>query len=230
MPTSSADSTNRNNEQHERVGHKVNEPLVLVMGSPVYANEDSCGELARVVVQRRTGIATHLIVGPSSEGHHQHLVPLELVERANSEIWLRCTKAEFEQLDYEAETSLEHVDFPDPLDPYDIFWPNASADRWPGQWRFVNVKHIPTGEVEIQAGEPVRATDGRIGKTRGVVVDPLDHRLTHLLLEEGHIANTKEVAVPFAIVTDIDERGAEVGVTREQVRELRPVDVAQFTL
>ena len=56
----------------------------------------------------------------------------------------------------------------------------------------VNYDRFPTGQVEIRRGEHVHATDGPIGRVQGLVVDPSDHHVTHVLLEEGHLWGRRE--------------------------------------
>jgi hypothetical protein len=84
---------------------------------------------------------------------------------------------------------------------------------------------IPAGEARIRRGVPVRAADGAIGKVRGLVVDPVDEAVTHVLLEHGHLWGKKQVAIPIAVVTGIDEQGVAVGLDKAEIKELPPVDV-----
>ena len=57
---------------------------------------------------------------------------------------------------------------------------------------------VPEGEVEVRRGEHVHATDGEIGRVHGFVIDPTDHQLTHVLLDEGHLWGKKTVAIPIS--------------------------------
>jgi hypothetical protein len=53
-------------------------------------------------------------------------------------------------------------------------------------------------------------------------VDPADHRVTHVLLREGHIWGRKEVAIPISAVVTVDE-GIRLNITKEQVGNLPPL-------
>ena len=77
----------------------------------------------------------------------------------------------------------------------------------------------------MRRGEPVQATDGLIGHVQGLVVDPADHHVTHVLLQEGHLWGTKQVAIPIGSVTNVDD-GVAVGLTKDEVRDLPPVVLA----
>jgi len=85
---------------------------------------------------------------------------------------------------------------------------------------------IPVGEVEVRRGDHVQANDGSIGHVRGLVVDPRDHHVTHVLLHEGHLWGGKRVVIPIGVVTRLDV-GIRVDLSKEQVRDLPPVELDQ---
>ena len=80
---------------------------------------------------------------------------------------------------------------------------------------------VPLGEAEVGHGDPVHALDGEIGKVQGFLVDPGDHRLTHVLLKEGHLWGRKEVAIPVGAVTGVLD-GIQLNLTKKQVEDLPP--------
>jgi sporulation protein YlmC with PRC-barrel domain len=59
----------------------------------------------------------------------------------------------------------------------------------------------------------------------GFIVNPDDQRVTHVLLEAGHVWSRKwarrEVAIPISAVTAIDE-GIRLNMTKKQVEDLPP--------
>jgi hypothetical protein len=83
---------------------------------------------------------------------------------------------------------------------------------------------VPLGEVEVRRGDFVRATDGAIGRVRGLLVDPHDHHLTHVLLDEGHLWGEKEISIPIGAVTSFDD-GVQLNLTKDEVGALPPVDL-----
>jgi hypothetical protein len=87
----------------------------------------------------------------------------------------------------------------------------------------VKEDRVPVGEVEVRRGDHVHATDGNIGRVRGLIIDPGDHHVTHVLLDQGHLWGTKHVAIPIGVVTRMDD-GVRVELTKDQVRDLPPVD------
>jgi sporulation protein YlmC with PRC-barrel domain len=80
---------------------------------------------------------------------------------------------------------------------------------------------VPLGEIDIDRGEAVHALDGEIGRVHGCQVDPDDHRVTHVLLREGHLWGKKEVAIPVSAVTTV-ENGIWLNLTKKQVEDLPP--------
>jgi uncharacterized protein YrrD len=93
-----------------------------------------------------------------------------------------------------------------------------------GRRRYVTEDSVPLEEVEVRPGENVHATDGYIGQVRGFVIDPASHRVTHVLLQEGHLWGRKEVAIPISAVTLVDDE-IRLSITKQQVQDLPPVDI-----
>src|SRR5438045_4183547 len=82
---------------------------------------------------------------------------------------------------------------------------------------------VRLGEEELEGGEPVHAVDGEIGRVAGLRVDPGSHRVTHVLLQEGHLWGRKDVVIPASAVTKV-EGGIWLNLTKEQVEALPPAD------
>jgi hypothetical protein len=56
------------------------------------------------------------------------------------------------------------------------------------------------------------------------VVDPADHHVTHVLLDEGHLWGKKRVAIPIGAVSKIGYE-VQVSLTKDQLRELPDVNL-----
>jgi hypothetical protein len=223
----------------------------FTIGSEVLCTDGSCGELARVIVNPVVRAITHLAVDPRSQHGTGRLVPVELVDSAGDAIHIRCTLSEFQKLRHAEETHFlnggpaewgydqGHM-LTTPLfalgggmgglgtgglgmgmsglgmgmggvgsmDP-----PTTTEDR------------VPEGDAEVSRGERVHATDGEIGRIHGFVVDPADHRLTHVLLDEGHLWGKKTVAIPVSAVTDVSF-GVRLNITKAEVAALPEIDLA----
>jgi sporulation protein YlmC with PRC-barrel domain len=194
------------------------------VGAEVSCTDGACGRLSRVVVDPVARVVTHLIVEPRRGHAPARLVPLDLVGSAADEIRLSCTSAEFDRLDpaEEARFIAESMNVPNYRPTDIVFWPHFSYRGARGD--LVTSDTIPVGEVEVQRGEHVHATDGHIGQVEGLIIDPDSHRVTHMLLQEGHLWGRKDVTIPISNVTRVADR-VEVSLSKQQVQDLPPVDI-----
>jgi hypothetical protein len=213
----------------------------FTMGSEARCTDGVCGTLRRVVVDPVARSLTHLVVERGHRESDGRLVPIGLVSSAGPEIELSCNLAEFETLEQAQELRFlpgargqwgyQQQDM--------LSWPHygignagtgVSAGGTGGSWsahdegRTASYENTPEGEVQVRRGEHVHATDGLIGRVRGLVVDPTDNHVTHVLLDEGHLWGLKQVAIPIGSVTGVDA-GVKLDLTKDQVRDLPPVQV-----
>jgi sporulation protein YlmC with PRC-barrel domain len=198
----------------------------FTIGADVRCTDGTCGTLSRVVVDPVAREATHLLVQPRQGHEPLRLVPLGLVSSAAGEVRLSCTSAEFDRLDPGQETRFiaGDADVPDYRPGDIVFWPHYGYRGARGD--LVTSDTIPVGEVEVYRGEHVHATDGTIGRVEGLVIDPQSRHVTHVLLQKGHLGGHQGVAIPISAVTRAEDR-VEVSLTRQQVRDLPPVNVDQ---
>jgi sporulation protein YlmC with PRC-barrel domain len=185
--------------------------MLFTIGADASCSDGACGQVSRVIVNPVAREVTHLVVDPTYRHNHGRLVPVDLVDATTGRIRLRCTLAEFQTLQPAEKT--ESV-------------PNLAPDRAPGRGhpmpgpRQVTVDSVPSGEVDVRPGLTVCATDGEIGQVHGLVVEPGGHRVTHVLLKEGHIWGRKEVAIPISAVTKIGTMLIHLSITKHQVETL----------
>jgi len=217
------------------------------IGADVHCTDGSAGHMIRVVINPVAKVVTHLVVGPRLEhgSHIDRLVPVDLAEATADGIKLGCTMAEFEHLDPAEETEfLPAGGLPGYLGYgseqalswryYGLTWGKGTGDTGgvdsgagPGREDFrrvVKYDSVPLGDVQIRHGDSVHATDGEIGKVEGLVIDPENHQVTHVLLQEGHLWGQKEVAIPITAVTSADT-GIRLNLSKEQVENLPPVSI-----
>ena len=204
----------------------------FMIGVDASCSDGVCGEVSRVVVDPVAETITHLVIEPKHRQGLGKLVPLDLVDVTQDDVRIRCTTAEFEQLDPAEETQ---------------FLPGSSsyAGYGPGQalsWPYyglgggvgsglggnvpqtVTSETLPLGEVTVRRGEQVHATDGDIGRVQGLVINAHNHHVTHVLLQEGHLWGRKEVAIPISAVTAVGA-GIRLNITKQEVQDLPSVDV-----
>lgn len=168
--------------------------------------------MSGVVVDPAARAVTHLVV---DRDYQDRLVPLALVEAATGGIRLRCTIAEFENLD-PADTTLVQDSGDSQCDRHML---GLSRGSGVGPLS-VTWDTLPFGEVAVRGGEHVHATDGDIGQVQGLVMDPGSRQVTRVLLQEGHVFGRKVVAIPIGAVTEVNDNGIQLNITRQQVKDL----------
>ena len=209
------------------------ETTPFTIGADVSCSDGACGKVTRVVVDPVARAVTHLVVEPKHRLDVGRLVPLGLADATAGEIRLRCTLADFEKLDPAEETQfLPGTPGYLGYDPEQVlsmpYYGMGMGMGMSGGGNYVpqtvTYDTVPLDKVEVRRGEHVHATDGHIGKVQGLVIDPDSHRVTHVLLQEGHLWGRKEVAIPIGAVTGVDD-GILLNITKQQVQDLPPVDV-----
>ena len=190
---------------------------VLTIGARARCSDGLGGKVIRIVIDPATRTVTHLAIEPSHHSAPTRLVPMDLVDAAGSELTLRCSLAEFGHLDTAEDVQMVEDIAPADLGPVDLASPLATAQ--PIEVIVEDV--VPPGETEVRPGDWVDAVDGEIGEVQGVIIDRGDHRMTHVLLKEGHLWGRKEVAIPVSAVTDVTD-GIVLNLTKKQVESLPP--------
>jgi hypothetical protein len=205
------------------------------IGAEVTCSDGTCGDLRRVVLDPVARTLTHLVVEPRDITRTGRLVPIEIADADSDGIRLHCTAAEFDALEEAEETRFL-------LDSYGgSSYANGEVFEWPyyglgtGLGSFgpepaasptVVYDRIPVGEVDMRRNDQVHASDGNIGKVQGLVIDPADHHVTHVLLQEGHLWGKRDVAIPISAVSEVTGDGVRLSMTKDQVRDLPSVEVA----
>jgi hypothetical protein len=189
----------------------------FAIGTRASCSDGDCGVLRRIIIHPDARTVTHLVIEPRHGSHPGRLVPVDLVDAAGGEIRLRCTIAEFENLDPADEEEL--------VEGVGLGVPGMTGGPGvgiPGPVQVVVEDVVPVGEAEVCPGDPVHATDGEIGAVQGFLVDPSDNQVTHVLLKEGHIWGRKKVAIPISAVTGSEDGIINVSLTKKQVEHLPP--------
>jgi sporulation protein YlmC with PRC-barrel domain len=171
----------------------VTQATVYEMGVPASCTDGFCGNVSHFVVDSATLVVTHLIVEPELHSKVGKLVPIHLVEAADDSVEIEGDLAAFDGL------------------------PDADDNSQPGA-----SNPLPSGRLAVRGDRPVHSTDGEIGKIRAVMVDAGSGRVTHILLQEGHLWGKREVAIPWDSVAKLDG-GVYLNLTSEAIKELPAV-------
>ena len=187
------------------------------LGARARCSDGHCGEVSRTILDPGTRTITHLVIQHKHRSWSGRLVPVNLVDATGGEITLRCTLAEFDQLE-----PSEEIEVADDGGGYGQAESLQEYGMGLGQRTPAYVSdHVPLGEAEVARHESVHALDGEIGKVEGFAVDA-DRKVTHVFLQEGHLWGRKEVVIPVSAVTAVDD-GIRLNLTRQQVADLPPL-------
>ena len=209
----------------------------FTLGAEASCSDGSCGQVIRTILNPATRTVTHLVIEPRHHPESGRLVPVGLVEAGVGDIRLSCSLAEFDTLEPAERIDLvEGIDYgggygaPEAVMGYGDVGAMGGGVSASGMGIGMSLGHhtptitsdnVPEGESEVVRHEHIHATDGEIGQLKGFAVDPEDHRVTHVLVREGHLWGRKEVAIPVSAVTSLDD-GIWLNLTKKQVEELPP--------
>ena len=217
----------------------MGESTEFILGSRVACSDGPGGELTRLVVDPGPRTVTHLVVKPPQRGEAARLVPVRLAGAGTAAIPLRCTTAQFGGL-----REAEHAQVV----------PGALGDRDNGRGHQLSAPYygpggmglamaagtglgagtaplrittdrIPAGTVALRRGDQVHAAKGPIGKVQGLIVGNRGRRVTHILLDEGHLWGKRRVAIPISAVADFSD-GVRLSLAQDEVRDLPPAGAA----
>jgi uncharacterized membrane protein len=82
-------------------------------------------------------------------------------------------------------------------------------------------EHAPPDALLLRQGNPVEATDGHVGVVGELVTDARSDKVTHLVLQEGHLWGKKEVTLPITAIDDIRDNTVFLKLDKKAV-ELLP--------
>jgi len=217
-------------------GVAMAQTMSFTIGAHAECDDGPAGTIKRVVVDPLAKTLTHLAVEPHGRLGLARLVPVEIAEPTGDRVRLHCTISEFDRLD-----SAEDTQFVAGTIGYERYgpeqvlsWPyyglhggqagGVSGASVPGVSETVTYDTVPEGEVDIRRGDPVYATDGPIGHVHGLVIDAESRRVSHVLLQEGHLWGRKEVGIPITAVRSVED-GIKVQMSKKEVGDLPPVAV-----
>jgi uncharacterized membrane protein len=198
------------------------------LDAEVECTDGSCGESVTVIVNPTTREITHIVVQDKTFPRGvERLVPVEQVaESSSGKIRLNCTRDELEQMEefVEMEFIRSEVSPGQPVAPsYDLpYVIPVGAVAIP-----VEVERIPPGELAVRRGTTVEATDGHIGKVGELVVEEESGHVTHLVLQEGHLWDKKQIILPLSAIDVVQEGTVYLKLDKKAVEQLPAMHVAR---
>ena len=207
----------------------------FIMGARASCSDGPCGEVIRTIIDPVARTVTHLVIQPGRHAEDGRLVPVGLVEPGRRDQAalqpgrLRAARGRRGNR-HRGGRGYAGGYGPDAVGGYGDVGSMGVGGSASGMGIGMGVGHgppivtsdnVPEGESEVIRHEPVHAVDGEVGQLKGFAVDSADHRVTHVLLREGHLWGRREVAIPVSAVVSM-ENGISLNLTKKQVEELPP--------
>jgi sporulation protein YlmC with PRC-barrel domain len=201
--------------------------MEIPLNAQVECADGVCGRSVYILINPVNDLVTHLVVKEDSSPNTEYIVPVDFVtETIADTIRVRCSKAELEKMDPFIKTTFVEEKVPDNhpfvgsgygMGGY-YYWPYASIEETVQ----VPVEHrqIPPGELAVQRGTRIEATDGYVGKVDEFVVNPENGHITHLVMREGHLWGKKDVIVPLSAMGDTRQDTVFLKLDKHQIESL----------
>jgi sporulation protein YlmC with PRC-barrel domain len=216
----------------------------LELGTPVRCADAVYGQLVDLVVDPTQRRITHVVVRPQhQEAAANRLVPMELIDQPASEheLVLRCTVDAVNELDTVQEFAFLRLgEFPMSDPDWDVgvsevlaapYYEGTGFSGYAGDFSATDAvayDRVPKGEVEVRRSSPVYSADEHhLGHVEGFVVDGED-RITHVVLERGHLWGRRDVTIPIGAVSKVENDQVTVSLSKDDVGALPAVRVHRW--
>jgi len=202
--------------------------MEIPLNAQVECTDGVCGRSAYVLINPVIDKVTHLVVKEDASPNTEYVVPVDIVAETTADtIRLHCSKAELEKMKPFIKTTFIEEKVPvRNLGYYGrmygmgtfYYWPYVTTDRT--EKVPVEDQQIPPGELALQRGTRVEATDGYVGKVDEFVVNPENGHITDLVMREGHLFGKKEVTIPLSAIGDTHEDTVFLKLDKAQIESL----------
>jgi sporulation protein YlmC with PRC-barrel domain len=193
--------------------------MEIPINAKVKCTDGVCGRSTSVIVNPANRQITHVVVKLADWPHTERLVPIELVRNSgDNTLELDCTGSHLITLKHFVDTHYVREMHSNPISPGA---PPISMLVPQEYYR------IPEGELALQRGAHVEATDGAIGRVDEFVIDPATDRITHLIVHEGHLWGQHNVPIPVAAIDRIEANVVHLKLDKRALKELLPTTVPQ---
>lgn len=193
--------------------------LDLTLATPVAATDATFGRVENVIIDPHQGKATHIVVREDALPNTLRLIPEKYIAAATPQgVRLSLTGKQAAKLKAYIETDYFAPDYFLSLAKDE----HVKLPLAPSSWS-VERPATPEGSVPLAGHEPVRATDGTVGRVDGVLCDHHSGRITHLLLRKGHLWGTREIQIPAGLVAGYEDGDVVLSISKAEVGALPDV-------
>src|SRR5262245_34827034 len=190
---------------------------IIPLGAHVQCADGHGGSLTRLIVDPLARRLTPIVVQDGTVPAVEHLVPVaRIAGTTHDRVTLDCTQDTLVALEPFAEERYISSNASD-YEPFYAADPFAEfeADHIP-----LVTEHIPPGELALQRGAQVMASDGPVDEVTAFVVDRASGGISSIVVQLGHWLTRREQAIPIAAVERIDSDTLYLTLTRDQIATL----------
>ena len=201
--------------------------MEIPLNAQVVCTDGVCGRSAFVLINPVIDDVTHLVVREDSFPNIEYIVPVDWVaETIADTIQLRCSKAGLEKMDPFIVTRYIKDKMPEKFSRYGGGMYGTSYYYLPYNAPDITIstsvedQQIPPGELAVNRGTRIEATDGYVGKVDEFVVNPENCHITHLVMREGHLWGQKDVIIPLSAIGDTRDDTVYLKLDKHQIESL----------
>ena len=198
--------------------------MEIPVSAKVSSTAGNYGNVTSLLVNPATNQVTHLVVKEHGLLGQERMVPIQYVgESQPDKISLRLSPESlhhmenFDNVSYQGgedsfDTALVEQYFSHPF-----VIPDYDAED---EHYYIHIENIPPGELAVHAAAQVYAADGPLGKITGFLVSAADDRISHLVMQAGHLRGRRQITVPVSAIDHIALDGIYLRLNKAAVSEL----------
>ncbi|MCB0104024.1 MAG: PRC-barrel domain-containing protein [Anaerolineales bacterium] len=201
--------------------------MEIPLNVQVECTDGLCGLSTYILIDPVTDHVTYVVVKQAASPNTEYLVPVDFVaETIADTIRLRCSLVELRKMVPFVKTEFVEAKVLDYAGYQGGIMEMGSHFYMPYVTSEVTtlkpVEHlqIPPGELAVERGTRVEATDGYVGKVDEFVVNPENGHITHLVMREGHLWGNKDVIIPVSAMGETREDTVVLNIDKHQVESL----------
>ena len=202
--------------------------MEIPINAEVSCTDGLCGKTICVIVDPIRELITHVVVQENQGENIEHLVPIDRVSDTTPQrVRLRCSQAELAAYPNFVKRQFKRT--PLPFIGYApeqyVAWPYVLPDTDDVALTPVRHELVPTNELAFHRGAQVLAIDGHVGDVDEFIVDPVDGRITDLILRQGHFWNHTAVSIPVDQIDRIEADTIFLKLDKHAIGHLSPIAV-----
>jgi uncharacterized membrane protein len=196
----------------------------IPLNADVECKDGLCGQTTTLIVDPATLQVTHVVVKEKERPHTQRMISTShVLEISGGSVRLDITAEELRKMQQFVVTEYRVTEIPRYVG-VDTAMPYYSPEL---QTAPVERELVPEGELAVHVGVAVEATDGKVGELSELVTDQETGRISHLVLEEGHLWGKKQILLPVPMVESVVGGAIQLKVDKQTIASMLAVPAKQ---